>query len=138
MLAAASESSLWIRMDYKKAITRKKTMTNSLFRQHLIKKKPDRSKPQNGQSAASRNLHVKSRKFRSILHSRTELKLEIPENIFFFVWILSSHSRIFHSFGDVTITGEGQQILTYVRHLWPLSSEGSLACHTNVTRGIHL
>ena len=52
-----------------------------------------------------------------------------------FVWGLSSHSRIFHSYGDITtmaaaITGEGLQILTnYARHLWPLSSEGSLACH---------
>ena len=46
-----------------------------------------------------------------------------------FVWSFSSHSRIFHSFEDVTIAGEGLQILTYVRHLWPLSSEGSLACH---------
>ena len=25
-----------------------------------------------------------------------------------FVWGFSSHSRIFHSYGDVTITGEGQ------------------------------
>ena len=40
------------------------------------------------------------------------------------VWALSSHSRIFHSYGDVTITGEGLQILTYARHSWPLSSEG--------------
>ena len=38
--------------------------------------------------------------------------------------------RIFHSYGDVTITGEGLQILTYARHSWPLSSDGSLACHT--------
>ena len=30
------------------------------------------------------------------------------------VWGLSSHSRIFHSYGDVTITGEGLQILTYL------------------------
>ena len=37
-----------------------------------------------------------------------------------------SHSRIFHSYGDVTTTGEGLQILTYARHLWPLSSEDSL------------
>ena len=36
----------------------------------------------------------------------------------------------FHSYGDVTITGEGLQILTHARHLWPLSSEGSLAWHT--------
>ena len=47
-----------------------------------------------------------------------------------FVWGLSSHSRIFHSYGDVTIAGEGLQILTCARHSWPLSSEGSLACHT--------
>ena len=36
----------------------------------------------------------------------------------------------FHSYGDVTITGEGLQILNHARHSWPLSSEGSLACHT--------
>ena len=46
------------------------------------------------------------------------------------VWGFSSHSRIFHSYGNVTITGEGLQILTYARHLWPLSSETSLACQT--------
>ena len=40
-----------------------------------------------------------------------------------------SHSRIFHSYGDVTIAGERLQILTYARHAWPLSSEGSLTCH---------
>ena len=34
------------------------------------------------------------------------------------------------TFGDVTIAWEGLQILTYARHLLPLSSEGSLACHT--------
>ena len=51
-----------------------------------------------------------------------------------FVWFfffgggcLSSHSRIIHTYGDVTITGEGLQILTYARHSWPLSHEGSLA-----------
>ena len=43
---------------------------------------------------------------------------------------ISSHSRIFHSYGDVTFASEGLQILTYPRHLWPLSSEGSLTCHT--------
>ena len=51
--------------------------------------------------------------------------------LFVFVLGLSSHSRIFHSYGDVTITGEGLQILTFVRHSWWLSSEGSLACHTS-------
>ena len=33
--------------------------------------------------------------------------------------------EIFHSYGDVTIADEGLQILTYARHLWPLSSESS-------------
>ena len=52
-----------------------------------------------------------------------------------FVWGLSSHSRIFHSYGDVIITCEGLQILTYARHSWPLSSESSLACHTYCDTG---
>ena len=30
-------------------------------------------------------------------------------------------------YGDITIAGEGLQILTYARHSWPLSSENSLA-----------
>ena len=34
-----------------------------------------------------------------------------------FFWSFSSHSRMFHSFGDVTIASEGLQILTYARHL---------------------
>ena len=51
--------------------------------------------------------------------------------LFLFVWGFTSHSRIFHSYGHVTINGKGLQIQTYARHLWPLSSEGSLACHTN-------
>ena len=33
------------------------------------------------------------------------------------------------SHGDVTMTFEGLQIFTYTRHLWPLGSDGSLACH---------
>ena len=52
------------------------------------------------------------------------------------VWSLSSHSRIFNSYGDVTIAGEGLQILTYAQHLWPLSSEGSLTCHTHCDAGL--
>ena len=33
-----------------------------------------------------------------------------------FAWSFSSNSTIFQSFGDVTIVGEGLQILTYARH----------------------
>ena len=54
---------------------------------------------------------------------------------FLFVWSFSSHSRIFHSFKDVAITGRRLQILTYARHLWSLSNEGSLTCHTYCDNG---
>ena len=44
--------------------------------------------------------------------------------------------RIFsYSHGDVASIGEGLQILTYAQHLWLLSSEGSLACHTYCDMG---
>ena len=35
-----------------------------------------------------------------------------------FVEGLSSYSRIFHSYGDASITGEGLQMLTYSRHFF--------------------
>ena len=40
-----------------------------------------------------------------------------------------------HSYGDVTIVGEWPQNLTFFWHSWPLSSEGSLACHTYFDTG---
>ena len=48
--------------------------------------------------------------------------------------VLSFNSINFHLFGDLTITGEGLQILTYARHSWLLSSESffsvsHLLCH---------
>ena len=46
----------------------------------------------------------------------------------FLVWCFSSDFSIFHSYGDVTIAGEGLQIMTCSRHSWPLSIEGSLTC----------
>ena len=52
----------------------------------------------------------------------------VVKGFFLFVYlfgVLSSHSRI----GDVTITGEGLQILIYALHARPLENEGSLACH---------
>ena len=52
------------------------------------------------------------------------------------LFVCSSHSRKFNSFGDFTITGEGLRILTYARHSWPLSSEGSLAWHTYCDTGL--
>ena len=49
---------------------------------------------------------------------------------------LSSHPRLFHSYGDVTIACEGLQILNYTRHSWPLSREGSFKCHTHCDTGL--
>ena len=48
---------------------------------------------------------------------------------YLFVWGFSSYSRTFHSYGGVTITDEGLQILSYARQLRPLSRGYSLACH---------
>ena len=52
-------------------------------------------------------------------------------------WGLSSHSRIVLSYEDVTTAGKVLQILTYARHSWSLSSEGSLACHNYCDMGRH-
>ena len=49
-----------------------------------------------------------------------------------FVWDFMYGSRIFHSCGDVTIAGEWR---TCAKHLWPLSREGALACHTYCDTG---
>ena len=50
-----------------------------------------------------------------------------------FVWTFSSHS-IFYSFWVVIIAGKGLQILTFLGKM-PLSSDGSLACHTYCDTG---
>ena len=52
----------------------------------------------------------------------------INELCYTYIWGLSSHSRVFHSCGDVTIDCEGLRILTYTLHS-PLISECSLMCH---------
>ena len=54
-----------------------------------------------------------------------------------FIWSLSSHLRIFHLYGDVTIVDEGLQIVTYARQSWPLSSKGSLTCQTCWDTDLH-
>ena len=43
--------------------------------------------------------------------------------------------EFFHSYGDVTIACEGLQMLTCAWDSWPLSREGSLACHTYFDTG---
>ena len=47
-----------------------------------------------------------------------------------FVWVLLSNSKKIPSFIDVIITGKGLNNFTYIRHSWPLSSDGSLTCNT--------
>ena len=49
---------------------------------------------------------------------------------FLYVCLFSILLEIFHSYGDITFTGEGLEILTYARHSWLLRSEDSLACQT--------
>ena len=50
--------------------------------------------------------------------------------------VFTSHLRIFHLYGDVNTSGEELHILTHARHSWPLSSEGSFACHTYCDTGL--
>ena len=59
----------------------------------------------------------------------------MAQSILGFVYLDFFVSRIFHSYGDVTITSEVLQILTNAQHLWPLSSESSLAFHTYCDTG---
>ena len=47
-----------------------------------------------------------------------------------FAWVFRPTRSIFNLFKDVTTSGERLQILIYTWHSWPLSSEGSLTCHT--------
>ena len=50
-------------------------------------------------------------------------------------WHLYMYAQKVH--GNLTVAGEGLQILTYARHSWlPLSSEGSLTCHTHCDTGL--
>ena len=51
-------------------------------------------------------------------------------DILLFVLVFIVPLENFHSYGDVTITGEGPQILTYAQHSGSLSSEVSLTSHT--------
>ena len=56
--------------------------------------------------------------------------------LLFLSWF-SSHSRIFHSYGDITISVEGLPILIYAQHLWHLSPVRVLLRTTpTVTRDI--
>ena len=73
--------------------------------------------------------------FSSTLNTCTESFNFFTPDVRIFVCLgFLSYSRFCHSYGDITIIGEGLQILTYARHLRPLSSEGS----GTVTRGIRL
>ena len=67
------------------------------------------------------------------LESRESKTCEMDMMGKFFVWFLGdfmSNFRIFQSFEEVTIAGEGLQILTHARRAWPLNSESSLRCKT--------
>ena len=70
----------------------------------------------------------------SLYHKNILYKQNLNNNVLFACGF-SSHSKNFHSHGDVTMAGEGLQILTYARHSWPLNSECSLACNTYCDTG---
>ena len=53
------------------------------------------------------------------LSLKSNKKWRLPSPLF--AWAFTSNLRIFHSYGDVTITGEGLQFFTFIR---PLTSEG--------------
>ena len=64
---------------------------------------------------------------------------------FFACWVIFGPTREFFSliwrcmiWRVETINGEELQLLTYACHSWPLSSEGSLACHTCCATGLSL
>ena len=63
------------------------------------------------------------------LHSVVSLRFLIFKDRRFFGWFvclgLMSHSRIFHTYGDITNTGEGLYTASMA-----LNCEDSLACHT--------
>ena len=46
-------------------------------------------------------------------NNKNGLLISTTLQILFVFWNFSSHLRIFHSFGDITIAGEGLQILNY-------------------------
>ena len=58
-------------------------------------------------------------------------------HLFLFAWVLLSYSRFF-PLRDVTITGEGFQVLTYARQSGPLSCEDYLVCHGPIVHNGHL
>ena len=66
-----------------------------------------------------------------LILSAQKSKYSFCSCVYLLVKGLTSHSRLFHSYEDATISVAGLQILTYTRHSWPLSIEGPLVCHTN-------
>ena len=50
---------------------------------------------------------------------RIRVKFILKKSIICLFGVFLSHWKIFHSFGDVNIAGEGLQILTYAWNLWP-------------------
>ena len=67
------------------------------------------------------------------LAQKTTIRLFLCVSLFLFVslfvclFVVFCPTREFfiHMETSITITGEGQDILIYARHSWPLSSEGS-------------
>ena len=59
------------------------------------------------------------------IERRRNRERKLDQRYFVCLFMVYRTTREFFTHGNVTITGEGLQILTYARHSWPLSSEGS-------------
>ena len=54
---------------------------------------------------------------------------------FFFFWVIHPTREFFTHLKTSPLPIKGCKFYTFARHLWPLSSEGSLACHTYCNTG---
>jgi hypothetical protein len=72
------------------------------------------------------NMFQKQRK-----HNKQKIQCFVDDYDWLIIYCFTSRSRIFHLYGDVTITGEGLQNLGLDdRRSGPLSRKRSLSCHT--------
>ena len=86
------------------------------------------------QRAAKTHLSIDHKVINHISKSDGDYLLTLTRFLLVFLLLLffqsfTCHTRVFN-YGDVAITVEGLQNVTYTQHSWPLSIEDSLANHT--------
>ena len=89
-------------------------------------------------------IHLKTLFYRTTRPISMKLGTNHPWNFLFYdLLVFFTHSIIFHSFRDATISVKDLQLLTCTRHLWPLSKEDSfnvlhLMWHGSILYNSHL